>query len=481
MLGIPVDSEQALSLAGNWAVRLLISSMYLQQNARDQLARAEMAYLYQRGNQKGTIDFNTLFRESGEVKSGLLEKYLPREIVRRWNDLAHHNIYEWVSQVIPLLVESDQADPFISRFLEICLLQNNRGRTTIRDFLNWWEENKEGQMVIFPSHQEAVRVMTIHKAKGLESPIVLLPWADFELKPRKDTLFWTDQLPDRYAKYKLLPLSFSSELTDSRFADAYRQELLEGLTEGLNTVYVAFTRARQRLYVGSYQPSGSLNADDLTHLYKLLWSLCTGPEWNEYWNPDNNSLMVGDLDEPLLRKEQDSAPALPIDRIRLGSYQKKIPLGPGDQSMFTLTDHYKAQHIREGIQVHTALERLQHSKELPKVLQQMQSEAIITSTDGVNIQHKIEELFRQPVFSSFFDPEWKVYSEREITSNGKLFKPDRVMINGEKAIVVDYKREKENPKHHKQVGDYGALMEQMGFSEVRKYLVYVSELRVVAV
>jgi hypothetical protein len=191
--------------------------------------------------------------------------------------------------------------------------------------------------------------------------------------------------------------------------------------------------------------------------------------------------MVGDLDEPLLRKEQDSAPALPIDRIRLGSYQKKIPLGPGDQSMFTLTDHYKAQHIREGIQVHTALERLQHSKELPKVLQQMQSEAIITSTDGVNIQHKIEELFRQPVFSSFFDPEWKVYSEREITSNGKLFKPDRVMINGEKAIVVDYKREKENPKHHKQVGDYGALMEQMGFSEVRKYLVYVNELRVVAV
>ncbi len=481
MLGIPVDSEQALNLAGNWVVRLLISCMYLQLDSRDQLARAEMAYLYQWGNQKGAVDFDTLFRESGEVNSGLLENYLPQEIVTRWDDLAQHNIYEWVSRVIPLLVESDQADPFISRFLEICLLQNNRGRTTIRDFLNWWEENKEDQMVIFPSHQEAVRVMTIHKAKGLEAPIVLIPWADFELKPRKDTLFWTDQLPDRYAKYKLLPLSFSSELIDSKFADAYRQELLEGLTEGLNTVYVAFTRARQRLYVGSYQPSGTLHADDLTHLYKLLWSMCTDPQWDVYWNADTKYLTVGNLDEPLLRKQQESAPALPIDRIRLGSYQNKIIPGTGDQRMFTLTEHYKAQHIREGIQVHTALERLQCREELPKVLKHMQSEAIITSSDRRNIQQKIEELFRQSVFSSFFDPEWKVFSEREITSNGRLYKPDRVIIKGKKAVVVDYKREKENPKHHKQVGDYGGLLERMGFKDVQKYLVYVGELRVVKV
>ena len=100
--------------------------------------------------------------------------------------------------------------------------------------------------------------MTIHKAKGLEAPIVLLPWADFELKPRTDSLFWTDQLSDQYSKYKLLPLSFTSDLQDSHFANAYQQELLEGLTEGLNTVYVAFTRARQRLHVCSVVPSGKI-------------------------------------------------------------------------------------------------------------------------------------------------------------------------------------------------------------------------------
>lgn len=479
MLGIPVDSEQALNLAGNWAVRLLISSMYLLLDEHDQLARAEMAYLYQRGNQKSELDFNVLFRESGEITSGLLKQYLPETLAKQWEVLSHQNIYEWASQIIPLLLESDQADPFLSRFLEICLTQNNRGRTTVRDFLNWWEENKADQMVIFPSHQQAVRIMTIHKAKGLEAPIVFIPWADYELKPRKDTLFWTDQLPERYAKFKLLPLSFSADLIDSQFADAYRQELLEGLTEGLNSVYVAFTRARQRLYVCSYRPSRDVDVDDLAHLYKLLWRMCTGPEWSENWNPKSNLLVIGDLDEPLVRKEQDAAPASPIDKLRLGSYHGKVTLQPHLQRMFTLTDHYKANHIREGIQVHTALERLQNREGLSMVLQQMQSEGIINRNDQASIQQKVEALFGQPVFSSFFDPEWEVFSEREIAGNGKLFKPDRVMVNGEKAVVVDYKREKENPKHHQQVSEYAALLEQMGFQNVRKYLVYVDDLRIV--
>ena len=480
LLGIPVDSEQALNLAGNWAVRLLISGMYLLLDDRDQLARAEMAYLYQRGNGKGKMDYDVLFRESGEIDSGLLDDYLPEELVQQWEELSHENIYQWVSQVIPILVDSDQADPFLSRFLEICLTQNNRGNTTARDFLDWWEQNKEDQMVLFPSHQEAVRVMTIHKAKGLEAPIVLMPWADFELKPRKDSLFWTGQLPDQYAKYKLLPLSFSAELVDSQFAGAYRKELLEGLTEGLNTVYVAFTRARQRLYVCSYQPSRAVAADDMAQLYKLLWKLCTGPEWSESWNPESNTLVVGDLEEPLLRPKPDASPAIPLDRMRLSSYQDKVSLWSGQQRMFTLMDNYKAHHIREGIQVHTALERLRNRQELPLVLQQMQSEGIISQSDQAQIQEKVEALFEQPVFSSFFEPGWDVFSERELFCQGKLYKPDRVITRGKKAIVVDYKREKENPRHHQQVSGYATLLEQMGFQQVEKYLVYVGDLRIVA-
>jgi len=477
ILGMPVDSDQALSLAGNWAVRLLISSMYLLLDPEDQLARAEMAFLYQKGKSDTSIDFNELFAESCKKSAGLLESYLPTALVNQWKDLSYRNIYEWVSGIIPLLIESTEADPFIARFLEVCLEQNAKGKSTARDFLEWWEHNKGDQMVIFPAHQQAVRVMTIHKAKGLEAPIVLLPWADFELKPRTDSLFWTDQLSDQYSKYKLLPLSFTSDLQHSHFANAYQQELLEGLTEGLNTVYVAFTRARQRLHVCSVVPSAKIAADDLASLYKLLWTICNRPEWGTSWDPINHTLTKGDLSEPLVPSRGDALPLVAIDQIRIGSYEHKVSIQSGHQKMFALMD--KSNTIREGIQLHAALERLKSKEDIPAVLNHMNAEGLIREYDKKNIEQKINALFAKPEFSAFFDLEWEVFSEREIASDGKWYKPDRVMVKPDRTLVVDYKREKEHPKHHKQVAQYAALLENIGYRNIDKYLVYVNDLKII--
>ncbi len=482
ILGKPVVSEQALNLAGNWAVRLLISSMYLLLDPDDQLARAEMAFLYQKGKQENEIDFNELFVESSRISSGLLETYLSPALVRQWNQLSHKNIYEWVSGVTPLLIESTEADPFIARFLEVCLEQNAKGKSTAHDFLEWWENNKEDQMVIFPAHQEAIRVMTIHKAKGLEAPIVLLPWADFELKPRKDSLFWTDQLSHQYRKYKLLPLSFTRDLQDSHFANAYQQELLEGLTEGLNTVYVAFTRARQRLYVCSVAPSGRVAFDDLGGLYKLLWTVCNKPDWGTSWDSQSKTLTKGDFSEPLVPSKDDSAPSIPFDQIRIESYEDKVTIRSGHQKMFTLLDNYKANTIREGIQVHIVLERLARGEQdIPAVLDQMHVEGLIREHHKRTIQDKVYTLFEKSEFSAFFDPEWEVFSEREIASKGRWYKPDRVMVSNDRTVVVDYKREKEHSKHHKQLSQYATLLENMGYRNIDKYLVYVSDLKIVKV
>ena len=479
--GIPVDSDQALKLANYWAVRMLIGSMYLMVDPKDALARAEMAFLYQRGNQVQDPDYHALFTEACAVEQGLLEKYLPNDLVTQWEQLATLNIFEWVSQLVPLLIESHEGDPFLSRFLEVCLEQNKRGRTTAKDFLEWWEANKDEQMVIFPSHQDAVRIMTIHKAKGLESPIVLLPWADFEIKPHKDTLFWTDKLPAPYADYKLLPLSFTGDLMDSQFAKAYQRELLEGIIEGLNTIYVAFTRARQRLHVFSVKPSRGVDLHDLGYLYKLLWEICNRPEWDNAWNPQTNELHLGDLNAPVKRSKKDDVPSVPIDKIRMSSYHQKVTIRSGSQRMFTLLDNYQAHNIREGIQVHMALERLGSLDDLPKVLDQLYTEGAIREDDLEKVRVTIDSLFNQTLFKSFFDPQWKVYSEREIAHEGKWYKPDRVIVHRDKAIVVDYKREKEDDKHKRQLDHYADLLAKMGYQQIEKYLVYVGDLKIVKV
>ena len=478
MIGIPVDSEQALKLGSYWGVRLLISSMYILVDPNDSLARAEMAYLYQKGAKGADLDFHKLFSIS-TAGPGILTEYLPKDLVDSWEEISHKNIYEWVSSLMSWLIPNNQADPFLARFMEVCLEQNIKGKTTAQDFLDWWEEHKDEQMVIFPSHQQAVRVMTIHKAKGLEAPIVLMPWADFQLKPNKDSLFWTDQLTSQYEKYKLLPLSFTSDLMDSHFAQAYQQELLEGLTEGLNTVYVAFTRARQRLYVCSVKPGRKVDKEDLGRLYKLLWEVCSQPNWETMFDPQSGTFTIGDLKQPFTDTETDTLPSIPVSELRVQPYEDKVGIQSGNGKMFTLMDHYKAQNIREGLQVHIALERMINKEDLSVVLDQMYAEGIINQSDREMISSRLQYLFDQPVFNSFFDTEGEIFAERELASEGRWYQPDRVVVTQRAALIIDYKREKATDKHRKQVNKYAELLGKMGYQTIKKFLVYVGESKVI--
>jgi predicted Ser/Thr protein kinase len=68
-----------------------------------------------------------------------------------------------------------------------------------------------------------------------------------------------------------------------------------------------------------------------------------------------------------------------------------------------------------------------------------------------------------------------------ITDNGELFRPDRVVINGKKAVIIDYKTGGEKSSHKKQVIQYGELLQKMGYEVTAKLVVYIEEERVVSV
>ena len=159
---------------------------------------------------------------------------------------------------------------------------------------------------------------------------------------------------------------------ESDFSEAYQQELLEGLTEALNTVYVAFTRARQRLYVCSMTP-GKIAIDELGQLNKLLWEVCQNPLWETAWDGSMHTFNIGSLEEKLV-DQQLNAPSSPITQLRISPYEDKVNIRTGNHLMFTLLDTPKASHIREGILVHSVLERLNQKSDLLSVLDQMEKE-----------------------------------------------------------------------------------------------------------
>ena len=478
---IPVISEQALRLGSHWAVRMIISAMRLLQDPRDSLARVEMAYLYQKGVLNQEMDYHQLFDEALKVKEGLLHDYLPQDLIQKWLAIMHHSAFEWVAEIVQILIPAGEPNPFLERLLELCLEQEKKGVSSVFDFLTWWEQYQDLQMVISPSHQDALRIMTIHKAKGLEAPIVIVPKADFEIKPRQDTIFWTDQLLPQYQQFQLLPLSFNKELTESHFDQGFRQELLEGLVEGLNMAYVAFTRARDRLYVMTERPGKEPQLHELAGMRKLLWKVCNEASWGGQWDAQNGTFVMGNLQEDIASVEDKGLPSTDLRLLRIAPYQDKVQIRADARNFFMLLDHQKSQKIKQGIKLHATLAQLTHPQDLEVVLNGLQSEGLIQKADRTFLSQQIDTLFSHEQFRSWFDDSWTVLTEREIISHGKFYKPDRVIYKEGITIVIDYKKEQQDSKHQAQIKQYAQKLQEMGFENIQMYLVYVENLELIAV
>ncbi len=478
--GVPAISEQALRLSNNWAVRMAISGMRLVLDPFDSLAQAELSYLYQKGTGREDLVFHELFEEALKTPHGPMWSYLPPSAPETWERIKHKPVFAWVSELVALLIAEARPNPFLQRFLEVCLEQTKKGLHTLQDFIEWWEQHQDQQMVVSPSDQDALNVMTIHKAKGLEAPIVVIPKADFELKPRKDSIFWTDYLTTQYQRFKLLPLSFSKELLDSHFQQAYRQELLEGLIEGLNVTYVAFTRPRHELYVNSVKPSSDPKIDDLGNLYKLAWTICQDEVWKEAWDPVHQTFTLGSSDQ-FSNPSKEAIESNDLACLQIGAYETKVQIRSNAADFFMLLDHEKAHQIKEGIKLHAVLERLRHPEELDWVLQHLQASGIIENQDHETLRSKIAQLFENQLFASWFNDDWQVLTERSLIHQRQRYQPDRVLFKGNQAVVIDYKKQQQDTKHHQQIKRYGQLIQAMGWPQISMYLVYVDNLEIVEV
>ena len=121
--------------------------------------------------------------------------------------------------------------------------------------------------------------------------------------------------------------------------------------------------------------------------------------------------------------------------------------------------------------MHLVLEKLTDRNSLDRVLNQLLGEGLLDEGDTDPIKQKINEFLQDPIFASWFTPEWKVFGERTIISEGREYRPDRVISKDGATIVIDYKREKVETSHKRQINRYASLLDRMGYTSIQKYLV----------
>jgi len=464
-----IVNNDTLLLSTSPVVRLLLLTLKYLDSPRDEFLNVALIYAY---HKLLGVESKVLLRPK-ENRMSIEEAGFPREFVDQAASLKQLGLYDLIAELLIIFGLKDKTDVYLQQFLDVILEQSGKGVNSIDSFLEWWNINGEKQAVATSQSTDAITIMSIHKSKGLEAPIVIIPFASWSVLPNPNMhQYWTEDVPEQYFPLRFAPLDFNAILKESLFADSFYQEAEEGSLDILNKTYVALTRPREKLYLSAPKGKnlGSNSISDL--LFKSLSEMDLNfEEGDEQW-----SFSLGKEDATKVPEPEKSA--LQIKTYPESSFIEKLSIRNDSSRFFMLQETESAQNINLGNQVHEVLASIRVKEDLPSVIMQLRQAGEISPSSIKEIEAKVQSLLENPLVQNWFSGEFEVFNEREIWYNGKVAKPDRLMVKGREALIVDYKKEVESEQHLNQVKHYMKVMQSLGYAEVSGFLVYMDSLNV---
>jgi ATP-dependent exoDNAse (exonuclease V) beta subunit len=413
-----------------------------------------------------------------EVGVLLKENGFPNRFYEERRGLAKMPLFDLLEQLLLIFDFSKIADVFIQKFQDVVLDQTQKGLHSIHGFLDWWEEQGQDTTISGNENANAIAIMSVHKSKGLESPIVIIPFANYSFLPNANMhTFWTDQIPSYLEGLSFIPLNYSQKLMNTDFENAFFEETLESVLDVLNKTYVAFTRAREKLFIyGPYQISKSGKVSQINHFLLEILSL---PAFGVIHKEETNGqIFTKGFNHPKKIRKEKASEMNDLVAYPLSSYTDYLAVRQDSDRFFMLQGGTDADNITEGNQAHEVLSMIKNVSNLDQVLTQLSLEGSITKSALPRIRDKVKTLLEHPKVKSWFDTDFEVLAEREMFYDGRILKPDRIMVKEHQAIVIDYKKEKSSEIYQNQVKRYMEAMKTLGYRNVTGFLVYVDKMEV---
>lgn len=455
--GINVVSSESLLLSNSKEVQFLINLLKYLTNPNDTNYQIKvMRYLTQQV-------FNETLFEHYE-KQGLLTYLNTKNIDFNFNKIANYSLYELIEELIIVFNLNIEINLYIQFFLDKVHEYASRNDNSVLNFLDWWDLKSEKFSVVIPDGVEAVQVMTIHKSKGLEFPVVIYPYADSIVKKGED-YFWTNKIEIERLASAVMPIK--EELNNTIFSGVYGDEMNKAKLDLINLIYVAFTRPKDRLYIVTKKGK---NKSKNGSVGDYLYNYCSS-------KPDNK---LGDFhykfglfnkNESEKNKQSDSLTFTNVvynnwrDKIKI-SYQ--APLVWDVENPETIGEH--------GTLMHNILAKINVTSDLDGVLKSYQLKGLVSNVEAPEIKKSIKNLFSNPTVKNWFEDFDELKNERSILlKNGESYQPDRVVVKNNTTYLVDYKTGEQEEKHKEQIKNYRNLLSQMGYQNISAQLLYVND------
>ena len=486
---VNVVSDEAFRLDASSAVCLMVQALQLLIHPDDILTKASIVKTWLCSIQGRQMNDNEYM-----IAGNNLDDYLPEAYIAHFDELSTLPLYELAEKIYSIfeLHRIEGQGAYLCAFYDQLADFVNQNTTDIQSFLNEWNESLY-KKTIQSDEANGIRLISIHKSKGLEFDHVIIPFCDWTLEKQTDNIIWCQPQEAPFSDLPIVPIDYSqNKLIGTIYEQDYLHEHLQNTVDNLNLLYVAFTRAAKSLNViGKRGAKNSRSA-----LIELCLPLVAQdiPEAILDGMEDDKAPIVFTVGEMANKagsacSTKEEAPSKnpflqesePIS-VSIRNYDSKANFRQSNRSRdFIMGDDIDQQHryIQAGSVLHEIFSTIQTEKDIPEALQRLQFEGILYDEEmtAERITTMLRKRLSDPRVASWFSPRWTLFNECTILSvedgDVKEQRPDRVMTDGNEWIVVDFKFGRPNPEYHQQVRGYMELLASMGHKNIRGYLWYV--------
>ncbi|MBZ9627029.1 UvrD-helicase domain-containing protein [Psychroflexus sp. CAK57W] len=466
---IPIISSETLLINSDKQVRFLLDFLNVLNDDFDEISKAKVLEI---------LALN--LSHSDEKRFKLLSQTLNKEKDVFWKaitdlgfsfDPNHFHTLPFYDAVEYLIGQFDldkTANAYLQFFLDEIFEFTLKKEGNLSAFLNHWNVQGETKSIISTDNENAVQIMTVHKSKGLQFPVVIFPYAKQQIDDAKRSHLWVS-LPEKY-KLPVALITYPSKDIDHPLYSEHYLDLINNLEmENINILYVALTRAAKELFIISEDDRGKTGAVKPNTFSGLFMGYLESSQnisiepnidyhWGESEIPEQNIIK----DEALKNKDLIfHSPSSDLDLNLVTTASK-------------LWSEELEEALEEGNLIHSLLSKVNYKKDVESSMIHHIDDGFIEQENQDFYQSLLTSIVTHEGLSDFFTEAYQVWTEKDIYYQNKLLRPDRVNVKGSDVILIDYKTGAASNQHISQINEYADALSSLQYNVKKKLLVYIT-------
>ncbi|MDC8106528.1 UvrD-helicase domain-containing protein [Chryseobacterium sp. B21-037] len=462
---IKTISDKGLTLELSNTIQAVIEFLKWETNPKNKTNLIMMMYYLNKLGKVNMPDFTLSMKEILDIESHddilpfIQNKYALR---LKQDHFPRFNLYNFVEYYINEFSFDNKETDFLLNFLEMLFNFTQNAGASTKEFLKYWDEEASTYTIQASENIDAIQIMTIHKAKGLEFPVVFIPMMNKNRDAEFSNWFETNS-NEALKSVNINQFSKSLEVYDEEIEKFNKKNFYKNLIDRLCLQYVATTRPVEQLFFYIQKQNKTSN-----NLEILEFIQGKNTEQSDEFD-------LYEVHPEMLKKNS---------KVKTSSFRtkdirnlKNINEKNTSVKIATPSKNYQVRNekVRIGLFVHELLSKINTKKDIQKVLESYLLEGQITVTEKNEIEETLQEIVT--AHAEFFDERWEVINEKDIMiserGESRIYRPDRILKNGEDYIIVDFKTGEVTEKNDRQIETYKSVLESLGRKVIKTQLIYL--------